>query len=187
MRTLLADLQLQILHGTPADWELLVDHFSATCVSANHIKDWTSNDTVLSQVQRFILTGWLEKVPEGLAAYSSKKDELSVIDGCVLWGTRVVVPPPGRKQILEELHETHPGVSRMKSLARCYIWWPQMDSEIEKLVLSCTVCQETRPSPATAPLHPWAWPGAASTWISLVLSSTRCTWWWWTPTQGVWM
>ena len=33
----------------------------------------------------------------------------------MLWGARVVVPPPGREQ---ELHKTHPGIARMKSLAR---------------------------------------------------------------------
>ena len=144
--------------GAPAEWELLVNHLSATCVTASHIKDWTSKDPVLSQVVRFILTGWPEKLPEGMTAFRSKKEELSVMDGCVLWGTQVLVPPPGRKQILEELHATHPGVSRMKSLARCYIWWPQMDSDIENLVRRCTVCQETRPSPASAPHHPWTWP-----------------------------
>ena len=28
------------------------------------------------------------------------------MDGCVLWGARVVVPPPGREPVLQELHET---------------------------------------------------------------------------------
>ena len=69
-----------------------------------------------------------------------------------------MVPPPGRDQVLQELHETHSGVSKMKSLARAYIWWPDMDSQIEQLVKSCPVCQESRPSPPAAPLHPWEWP-----------------------------
>ena len=33
-----------------------------------------------------------------------------------------------------------------------------MDAQIERLVKSCAVCQESRPSPAPAPLHPWEWP-----------------------------
>ena len=33
-----------------------------------------------------------------------------------------------------------------------------MDDEIEKYVASCSTCQETRPSPPSAPLHPWQWP-----------------------------
>ena len=80
------------------------------------------------------------------------------MDGCVLWGTGVVVPPQSHKQLLEELHDTHLEVSHMKSLARSYIWWPQMDKAIEEMVQSCTVCQASHPSPASAPLHPWQWP-----------------------------
>ena len=33
-----------------------------------------------------------------------------------------------------------------------------MDSDIENLVKQCQVCQESRPSPPAAPLHPWEWP-----------------------------
>ena len=65
------------------------------------------------------------------------------MDGCILWGNRVVVPLPGRKGVLDELHETHPGASRMKGLARNYIWWPHMDAEIEDMVHCCTICQES--------------------------------------------
>ncbi len=30
----------------------------------------------------------------------------------------------------------------MKSLARSYIWWPNMDKEIEEVVKSCHSCLE---------------------------------------------
>ena len=43
-------------------------------------------------------------------------------DGCVLWRRSVVVPKVGRKKVLDELHEGHPGVSRMKGLAREVVW-----------------------------------------------------------------
>ena len=50
------------------------------------------------------------------------------------------------------------GVSRMKSLARGYFWWPGMDTDIENLVKHCTICQESRHQEPPAPLHPWEWP-----------------------------
>ena len=46
----------------------------------------------------------------------------------------------------------------MKALARCYIWWPNVDSAIEDVVKHCQVCQQSRPSPPVALLHPWEWP-----------------------------
>ena len=144
---------------TPADLILLTEHLSSTCIPAHHIKQWTSRDPVLSCVRRFIQTGWPEEdLQPQFRPYYSKRSELSVFDGCILRASRVVVPPPGREQVLQELHETHSGVSKMKSLARAYIWWPEMDSQIEQLVKSCPVCQESRPSPPVAPLHPWEWP-----------------------------
>ena len=39
-----------------------------------------------------------------------------------MWGSRVVIPPEGRKAVLQQLHEGHPGTTRMKLLARMYVW-----------------------------------------------------------------
>ena len=43
------------------------------------------------------------------------------MNGCILFGSSVLVPPPGMKQLLLELHQGHPGISRMKSLAQMYL------------------------------------------------------------------
>ena len=95
---------------------------------------------------------------EDITPYLRRKDELSVLDGCVLWGSRVVIPPPGRDTVIEELHETHPGVVKIKSLARSYVCWSNMNADLEAKVRSCEQCQSSRPPPDVAPLHPWEWP-----------------------------
>ena len=87
-----------------------------------------------------------------------RKDELGTHNGCILWGHRVVIPARGQHQLLEDLHNTHPGIIRVKSLARCYLWWPGLDDDIKAKVKSCEVCDLHRAAPAAAPLHSWEWP-----------------------------
>ena len=76
----------------------------------------------------------------------------------MLCGTRILIPKQCRSDVLKELHQAHPGSNKMKALARSYVWWPKMDSEIEAMVKDCTVCQGSQPLPSVAPLHPWEWP-----------------------------
>ena len=45
----------------------------------------------------------------------------SVLNECIPWGICVIVPPEGHDIILTQLDATNPGVSKMKSLARCFI------------------------------------------------------------------
>ena len=52
----------------------------------------------------------------------------------------------------------HPGISKMKALARTVAWWPGIDKDIESRVKECSPCQENQNRPAQAPLHPWEWP-----------------------------
>ena len=73
-----------------------------------------------------------------LQPFFNRRHELTVIDGCILWGGRIVVPHPGRPTVLKELHDTHVGISKMKSLAGSYVWWPSLDGDIERIVRLCT-------------------------------------------------
>ena len=59
---------------------------------------------------------------------------------------------------MEELHKDHPGVTRMKSVARSYMWWPGLDKDLEQLAKSCQSCQAVKGAPPAAPLHPCIWP-----------------------------
>jgi len=143
---------------TTPDTVFLVEKLNTSPTSADQIKVWTEKDPVLSRVKRFILHGWPDNTEPEFQPYRVRKLELSVDSGCVLWGSRVVVPPPGRIPVIEMLHESHPGIVRMKSIARSYVWWPKMDDDLERKVRNCENCQVNRKLPASAPLHPWEYP-----------------------------
>ena len=126
-------------------------------ITAVQIRRGTERDPVLSQVRQYTLTGWPSVVERAdIRPYFNRRYELSVSGGCVFWGGRVVVPPQTRSSVLEELHVSHPGETRMKGLARSFVWWPGIDKELERVVKGCHTCQVHRKLPALAPLHPWA-------------------------------
>jgi len=77
-------------------------------VSSKHIKQWIDTDPILSRVHQYILQGWptAQQLAEEFKPFKSRKSELTVLDGCILWGARVVVLTQGQKSVLEELHET---------------------------------------------------------------------------------
>ena len=111
--------------------------------------------------------------------YISRKTQLSCQAGCVLWESRVVIPPPGRAKLLKQLHEAHSGMVRMKMLVRSYFWWPGLDADIECEVKDCESFQRNGNAPSSAPLHPWEWPSRPfPVYMSTmpVHSKTTCFW-----------
>ncbi len=109
-------------------------------------------------VMQFVKQGWpdsLDENQEQLKPFFTKRFELSMYDGCLLWGNHVVVP---KEAVLVQLHEGHPGIARMKSLARMYVWWPGISVDIENTVQGCQECQQQQAFPAVNPLQPWKWP-----------------------------
>ena len=89
--------------------------------------------------------------------FFSRKDELTVHNGCLLRGMLVIVLSKLREQIRTDLHVGHIGVVKMKALARSLIWWPGLDAEIEAIASKCARCQEYKRAPPAAPIHPWEW------------------------------
>ena len=129
-------------------------------VTEEEVRKETLNDEVLSKVINCVSEGWTSEVlrDEKFKPYVSRKDELSVEGGCVLWGARVVIPEKLRQAVLNELHDVHPGVTRMKALARSYVWWPNMDQDIEQISKHCETCCINQNNPAAAPVHMWEQP-----------------------------
>ena len=150
---------------------VLMTELSHSPVTSKEVSSFSKRDPIVSSVIEYVQTGWPNKPPEGLIPYYTRRDELSVVDSCLLWGNRVVIPFQLRLKVLEELHDNHPGIIRMKSLARSYVWWPTMDKSIEDTVKSCKSCQIHQAMPAKAPIHSWEHPN--SPWVRIHLDFAR--------------
>ncbi|CAH8498443.1 unnamed protein product [Dicrocoelium dendriticum] len=142
----------------PQELVNLVQHFNDSPVTCTDIRQETDRDPILSLVKRYVQVGWPDNTPKELMPFRNRMSELSLQNGCLLWGARVIVPKKFRSRILDELHDAHPGVAKTKSLARFYVWWPELDRDIVAKVGSCRPCQETRNAAPHAPMQPWKWP-----------------------------
>ena len=93
---------------TPTELVLLMEHLADSPITAKQIQVLTRRDPTLSTVLHYLQYGWPAKVNSNLSNYFSRCTKLSVHEGCILWGNRVVIPPQGRTAVLQELHEGHP-------------------------------------------------------------------------------
>lgn len=126
--------------------------------------DWTqiqtasAKDNEISSIFEYLRLGWPKIIGENFKPYIKFKNNFSIVDNCLMLGHKVVIPSSLRTDFLKTLHSTHLGMVKTKSLARSYVWWPHIDSEIENLIRSCKFCLKTQNSPPKAPLQSWEYP-----------------------------
>ena len=106
-------------------------------------------------------------------AFRKLSDSLSVFHGCLLQGTRIVIPRSLQSQILDILHIGHFGMDRMKQLARTAVYWPGIDSDIELTSRRCTSGGEHQNKPSKLPVYPWMLPENHGAVFTLLISLAR--------------
>ncbi|XP_055331222.1 uncharacterized protein K02A2.6-like [Paramacrobiotus metropolitanus] len=130
-------------------------------VSVEDIARETAADAELQEVRQCISRGWPESVSDRMRPYKKVQHELSVLNGCVCWGSRTVIPEKYRARILKHLRAAHMGAGKMKGEARGYCWWPSMDRDIEQVAKDCRICTERAGETAKVPLAQWSVPDAS--------------------------
>ncbi|XP_029156062.1 uncharacterized protein K02A2.6-like [Nylanderia fulva] len=123
----------------------------------------SKKDKSISQIIKYVMSDWPNEkdLADANKCFYSKRSELTVDKGCLFWGLRAAIPTDMQKLILNELHATHLGIVKIKMLARSYVWWPTINSDIESLVKECKICLIERKKPPNTPLTTWPWPTKA--------------------------
>ncbi|CAM4801383.1 unnamed protein product, partial [Rotaria magnacalcarata] len=134
-------------------------------VDADLVQLATGKDEILQLVKKFTLTKWpnsfSKKQHPELIPYYNHRNELSVVNGCLLKDVQVIIPKALQHKILQLLHRAHLGTVKMKQLARGHCWWPQMDKEISSTTNSCHICVTS----ATMPKEEFKpWPEPSDVW-----------------------
>lgn len=150
------------------------DYFSRHSISTEKEKDKLTDDDAfyLNQISELPVT--LHEIREAtkrdpelqklyLDIQSGRSDpkrlhEFSLQNNCIFYGIRIVIPNKLQPKILGELHTAHTGIVKMKALARSYVWWKNIDSDIEDMVRHCKSCCLMQKNPAKVPVHTWEYP-----------------------------
>ncbi|CAH8556634.1 unnamed protein product [Dicrocoelium dendriticum] len=142
---------------------MIQDAVSTLPLTARMVQAATSRDTLLQKVLTYTRQGWPKQCPDkSLAQFFTRRDALSEVDACLFFADRLVIPEVLRQRVLRQLHKGHPGIARMKALARSYVFWPSMDSQIEDIGRSCSKCCSVSKLPVRTTLQ--SWPRPESPW-----------------------
>ena len=99
------------------------------------------------QIKSYCLHGWPEKhqLKGAIKPFIQFASELSVQDGLLLKGTRIVIPTTMRLEILDRIPEGHLGIVKCRQRALSSVWWPGLSKQIEELVKLCATCNRYKP------------------------------------------
>lgn len=158
------------------DWEARLDAINSEAfintivsnalpraLSLDEIIEHTNKDSELVNLREWIRQASSGKLPETLGEYKHVMDELSITEkGIILRNSQIVIPKQLRKQILELAHAGHQGITKTKALIRSRVWFPGIDSRVEKMIRECINCQVSDPKrtyepmvPSSMPAGPW--------------------------------
>lgn len=72
------------------------------------------------------------------------KHELSVTNGLLLRGYRLVIPQSLQSETLNKLHAGHQGIRKCRQWASQSVWWPAIGKDIEETINRCRACCTAR-------------------------------------------
>ena len=117
----------------------------------------TELDEGLQQLKHIIKIGWpetKEEVPSEIRRYFDFKEELSIQDGILFKGNRVIVPVALRPHMITQVHSSHLGIESCLNKARDVLFWPGMTAEIKDCVSKCETCNTYQTNQQKEPLIP---------------------------------
>ena len=126
--------------------QMAVQCLPATEKRLEVVRSHQERDSVCKQVITYCQDGWPSKsdIPTSVKPFHSVAGELSVHDGLLMRGSRIVIPTDMQSEVLAQVHTGHQGISKSRLRARQSVWWPGMSTDLEKLVTKCSECAKCR-------------------------------------------
>ena len=115
----------------------------------------TEEDEDLRDLKTVIRHGWplrKEDVPVKVRDYFPFRDELTMQNGLIFKGERLVIPTSLREEMTEKLHSSHIGIQGCLRRARETLYWPGMNKKVEDYIAKCSTCNSYQSEQAKEPM-----------------------------------
>ena len=140
-----------------------IENLPAATTTLESYKAAQSEDPVCTVLSRYCRDGWPNKhdIDPTLKPYWEARGEISVGEGLLLRGNRIVVPKALHQETLRKLHTGHQGIVRCRLRANSSVWWPGLSKQLKEYVSKCQECARTSiPNkepliPSSLPNYPW--------------------------------
>ena len=108
----------------------------------------TSKDDDMQVLIGIIKRGWPEEkseLPPSARPYFDFRETMSIENGLIVRGEKVIVPKAMRGEIKRRLHAAHLSTDSMLRRARRTVFWPGIVAEIKQMADACETCQQSKP------------------------------------------
>ena len=105
----------------------ITPQLSARSDSLHQLRLSTQANDELALLKHTIIQGWpksIKQVPPVLQPFCTFREKLTVEDGLILKGTRIVIPTKQWEAILKLIHKGHLGLNKCKLHAKETVYWP---------------------------------------------------------------
>ena len=133
----------------------VVDHVAIAPLRYKQFQEATAHE--MHELQQVIKKGWPDtkhETPHSTREFWNYRDELSLADGLILKGMKIVVPPSLRKEMLLQIHETHMGVTKCRQRGSEALFWPGFSQAIYNMISDCPTCEAYQNKQASESLRP---------------------------------
>ena len=146
----------------------ITNQLCARSDSIQQIRIAMQEDDELVLLKHTITQGWpstIKEVPSVLQSYWTFREELTIENGIIMKGTRIVKPVKKHKAVLKLIHEGHLVLNKSKQHAKETVYWPGLNDQLAKMALNCELClkysqskckqKHTMSFRQEIPLHHW--------------------------------
>ena len=112
---------------------LITSNIPVSSTKIDLIHEEMSKDPTLTLLRHYIRMGWpidCRMLPQELHMFWNYREDLSMENGLITKGARLLIPSMLGRKVLEQIHDGHLGIEKCMVIARESVFWPGISNDI---------------------------------------------------------